>query len=325
MPLAHARGPGHPDALCDTLAIALVEEYLRRDPEARLRLCVTGGRESLFVDGDLASTADFDPAAILRRVLAEVDPTLTAEPFVTCEPVHANFLPKNASFEPWIVYGYATAETPDGWPPAQSAIRQALRAIEAFRAKPDGYALGPDYDLVADDVARELSLRFEHPSTVAREEVEASLKGVLATALPGWSYRALATGSVSEAGLRRRSGISGRAQAADLYSSHIPAHASGIGYAVRHPGNLGAWLARDEARRLVGEGRGRGILLVLRWNPFETRPVIVSVRNERGEDLAAQVDPERFDLGAAYGEYTQEGALTRAFRQAWGGDEKTLN
>ncbi len=324
MPLAHARGPGHPDALCDTLAIALVEEYLRRDPEARLRLCVTGGRESLFVDGDLASTADFDPATILRRVLAEVDPTLTAEPFVTCEPVHANFLPKNASFDPWIVYGYATAETPDGWPPAQSALHQLLPVLEAFRAKPDGYALGPDYDLLADDGTREVSMRFEHPSTVPRDEVETSVRALVASALPGWSFRTLAAGSVTEAGLRRRSGVSGRTQAADLYSSHIPAQASGVGYAVRHPGNLGTWLARDEARRLVGEGHGRGILLVLRWNPFETRPIVVSARNERGQDLASHVDPERFDLAAAYGAYTEEGALTHAFRQAWGGREKTL-
>ncbi len=317
MPLAHARGPGHPDALCDTLAIALVEEYLRRDPEARLHLSVTGGRESLFVDGDLVSTADFDPAAILRRVLTEVDPTLTAEPFVTCEPVHANFLPKNASFDPWIVYGYATSETPDGWPRAQTAVRTFCQAIERFRSQADGYLLGSDYDLYADDSVQELSMRFEHPSTVLKEAVELALRTLLEKTLPGWSFRPLAAGSVSEAGLHRRSGVSGRLQAADLYSSHIPTHASGVGYPIRHPGNLGVWLARAEAQRLVKEGFGRGILLVLRWNPFETRPLIVSARNEKGEELSAKVSPETFDLSAAQTAFIQEGALMKRFRELW--------
>lgn len=317
MPLAHARGPGHPDALCDTLAIALVEEYLRRDPEARMRLCVTGGRESLFVDGDLVSAADFDPAAILRRVLTEVDPTLTAEPFLTCEPVQANFLPKNASFEPWIVYGYATAETPDGLPPAQSAVRAFAQAVERFRSQSDGYLLGSDYDLFADDSARDLSMRFEHPATVLKEAVEVAMRSLLEKTLPSWSFRSLAAGSVSEAGLRRRSGVSGRLQAADLYSSHIPAHASGVGSPIRHPGNLGAWLARAEAQRLVKEGFGRGILLVLRWNPFETRPLIVSARNEKGEELSTKISAEMFDLSAVQTAFVQEGALMKRFREPW--------
>lgn len=317
MPLAHLRGPGHPDALCDAMAIALVEEYARRDPEARMRLCVTGGRESVFVDGDILSTADFDPASVLRRVLADVDPTLSAEPFLTCDTVQANFLPSHSSFEPWIAYGYATSETEDGWPLAQSVARTFARALEEKRTQEDGYLLGADYDLIVDDAHRELALRIERSATIDRAASHRLLQSLKDAVLPGWTLRELSSGSTSEAGLRRRSGVSGRVGAYDVYSSHIPSHLSGVGYALRHPGNLGAWLAREAAQRLVKEGAGRGILIVLRWEPLETRPTIVSVRNERGDDLSARLDHDAFDLSALHTEWVKEGMLGTMFRSVW--------
>lgn len=314
MPLAHLRGPGHPDALCDAMAIALTEEYLHRDADARMRLCVTGGRESIFVDGDILSSADFDPATVLRRVLTDVDPTLSAEPFLTCDTVQANFLPLHSSFEPWIVYGYATAETPDAWPLAQHAARLFVRALEEARAREQGYLLGSDYDVIADDAHREISIRMERPASVDRVAGEKLMQAVVQKAIPGWSLRLLPSGSTSEAGLRRRSGVSGRVGAYDVYSSHIPAHSSGIGYALRHPGNLGAWLARAEAQRLVKEGAGRGVLIVLRWDPLETRPLIISVRNEKGDDLSTKIDHDFFDLSLPHESLTKEGELGRVFR-----------
>lgn len=317
MPLAHLRGPGHPDALCDAMAIALVEEYLQRDPDARMRLCVTGGRESVFVDGDILSTADFDPAQVLRRVLSDVDPTLSAEPFLTCDTVQANFLPPNSSFEPWIVYGYATADTASGWPVAKDAAQTFVRGLEQARAGEEGYLLGSDYDVISDDGKRELSVRMERSLSVNREVSDALLYKIQRIHLPEWSLRLLSSGSTPEAGLGRRSGVSGRASAYDGYSSHIPSHASGVGYALRHPGNLGAWLARAAAKRLVAEEAGRGILIVLRWDPLETRPTIVSVRNERGDDLHTKIDHDSFDLSGEHGLLAKEGMLTKAFREDW--------
>ena len=317
MPLAHLRGPGHPDALCDAMAIALVEEYLRRDTDARMRLCVTGGRESVFVDGDILSVADFDPAAVLRRVLTDVDPLLSAEPFVTCDTVHANFLPLHSSFEPWIVYGYATSETPDGLPLAQHAARKFVRALEKARTSENGYLFGSDYDVITDDVRRELSIRIERPASVDRVDGEKLLQQLREQILPDWTLRYLPSGSTTEAGIRRRSGVSGRAGAYDVYSSHIPAHNSGIGYALRHPGNLGSWLAREAAQRLVIAGKGRGVLIVLRWDPLETRPLIVSARNEKGDDLSAHLDHDAFDLSASHERFTRDGVLNDALREIW--------
>lgn len=297
MSLARFRGPGHPDALCDLMAAALTEAYLERDPEARTRFCVTGGRESVFVDGDLVTTADFDAAHVLRRVIAEVDPVLSFEPFLTCDAVQTEFLPSAASADPCVIIGYATAETSDGLSLARSSGRAFLRAIESVRTKKeDGFVLGSDYDILMDDVRREATVRMEIAIETDIVAIERVLADLLESVLHGWKLRFTGKGIIGTSGLRRRSGMSGRTSSADQGSSHLPSSVSGIGYVVRHPANLGAWLAHAWARRCASEGKGRGVLLVLCWDAYEHRPRLVSARNERGEDLARFVDLAAFDL-----------------------------
>lgn len=318
MSLARFRGPGHPDALCDLMAASLVEAYLERDPDARTRFCVTGGRESVFVDGDLVSSADFDAAPVLRQVIAEVDPVLSFESFLTCDAVQAEFLPLAASADPCVVIGYATAETPDQWPLARSAGRQFVQAIEFVRKKEeDGFVLGSDYDVMMDDVRREAIVRMEITSEAHIGVIEGLLQELLDGALQGWKLRLAGKGVIGLSGLRRRSGASGRTSSADQGSSHLPSSASGIGHVVRHPGNLGAWLARAEAKRLVREGKGRGVLLVLRWDAYETRPQLVSARNERGEDLAGNIDLAVLDLSLPHASLSRPDHLTKQLKAEW--------
>ena len=47
MSFARVRGPGQPDQACDLVAASLVEEYLKRDLNARLNLRVSGGYGAL--------------------------------------------------------------------------------------------------------------------------------------------------------------------------------------------------------------------------------------------------------------------------------------
>lgn len=320
MPIARLRGPAHPDVLCDTMALALVEAYLLRDPEARTRVSVSAGRESVFVDGDLVTSADFDAAPILKKTMAEVDPLLALEPFITCEAVQPDVLPQAASSDHCVVVGYATAETSDGLPPARSAGRSFSRVLERFRGQEeDGFMLPPDYDILADDARCELLLRVmgvpQDHLTILQPRVQALLESVL----PAWSLRFAALHGEG-GGLRRSSGRSGVASSADDTTSHLPCMASGVGYVIRHPLNLGRWLAHAATRRLVREERGRGVLLILRWEAGDTRPQLVSARNERGADLSAHVHVADFDLLGAHEAYLSPGLLVAAQRADWDAD-----
>ncbi len=317
MPFARVLGPGHPDRVCDLLCATLVEAYLRRDVQARTRLCATGGRESVFLDGDIVSTADFDALMELKQVLASVDPAITCEPFLTCESVDSELLPAAASAETCIVHGYATADTASGWPFVREQARSFVQALEMLRVQdPNGFVIGSDYELLADERKKELLLRLDYVPADQRTLLETCLTSLRTTLLDGWTLR-LARGLERGGGLRRRAGMSGRGASIDQTSSPLPSNVSGVGFAPRHPFNLGTWLARQEALRLVREGKGRGVLLALLWKPFETRPEIVSLRNERGDDLRSASDAERFDLMHTHVFLEEEPWLVKTLRAEW--------
>jgi hypothetical protein len=59
------------------------------------------------------------------------------------------------------------------------------------------------------------------------------------------------------------------------------------------------------------------VLLVLRWDSYETRPQVVSARNERGEDLTNALDVAAFDLLLPHESLVRPGALVQQIRADW--------
>ncbi|MDQ5919635.1 MAG: S-adenosylmethionine synthetase [Patescibacteria group bacterium] len=320
MPLARFVGPGHPDRLCDRVAIAFVEAYLARDPEARLRVSVTGGRESLFLDGDVVSEADIDVSTEVKRVMAEIDPALAADLFFTCEPVAQDVLPACASFDAVTVCGYATADTPSTLPLAQHIALLVTRCIETYRrTSPEAYGWGPDYEVVVDDTRRLILLRMDADQAYhsAQSDTVLALIRAHSPELEDWTVRVLPHGGEASMGLRRRSGRSGLASSLGTYSSHLPANLSGVGYVKDHPLNLGAWLLHQVARTCVRAGYGRGVLVHALWLPGESRPNILSARNEKGESLLSHIEADCLDLVKARARLAGSGWLTREWEAVY--------
>ena len=70
---AESVSPRHPDKLCDQISDALLDAYLTQDPDARVAIDVAGGHGTVFVTGEVTSTAkDIDIAAITRRIAGDV-------------------------------------------------------------------------------------------------------------------------------------------------------------------------------------------------------------------------------------------------------------
>lgn len=299
MPLARVRGPGEPNQACDLVAAAIVEEYLRRDPGSKLDIRVSGGRGVLFVVGDVATSADFDVSAVVRRTLGQCGVAAAIEPFIALEPMLPGWATDHGAREPVSVYAYATSETADRFPPAVTLARRVAGEMERRRTSDqDWYWLGSDYEVFA-DVSASVSrvfIRAEHVETHTREAVREALRSVIQPLAPDTVIQVNAAGDEARAGLPHRVGSGRYASSLDAYGSHLPAHRSGIGLHAAHPLNAGAWLARAWARNLVHEGRGKAAWVSMTWGPLETRPTCISARNERGDDLSVGVDSIRFDV-----------------------------
>ena len=63
---------GHPDKVCDQISDALLDEYLKQDKHARCAIEVMGGKEKIFITGEVTSTAKVDIESVVKRVLRDI-------------------------------------------------------------------------------------------------------------------------------------------------------------------------------------------------------------------------------------------------------------
>ena len=63
---------GHPDKVCDQISDALLDEYLKQDEHARCAIEVMGGKDKIFITGEVTSTAKVDIESVVKRVLRDI-------------------------------------------------------------------------------------------------------------------------------------------------------------------------------------------------------------------------------------------------------------
>ncbi|MFZ2804403.1 MAG: S-adenosylmethionine synthetase N-terminal domain-containing protein [Patescibacteria group bacterium] len=313
------RFPGHPDKVCDLVAESIVDEYLRRDPDARLRVSVAGGRGALFVSGDVRSSADFDVAALVRRVVGGAGVMAEMEPFVSLEPVGPEQAPLFAAGNelPVTVMGYATSETPELVPEPLLLARRIAKRLEDLRQSDESWFwLGADGEVVVHDGGAEkgmtVFIQVEHgakPIADARKEISA----VVASLAPTFGVKVNELGPTEIRGLANVMGASGHDVAS--YGDLLPSVPRLVGSDTHRAEKAGAWLARHAARGLVVKG-SKAALVTATYLPGEDLPASLSARDERGKDLSSQLDQQSFSLKRVMAEWWRPGLNADAVR--WG-------
>ncbi|HVM90828.1 MAG TPA: S-adenosylmethionine synthetase N-terminal domain-containing protein [Verrucomicrobiae bacterium] len=293
MAFAMSRGSGHPDTACDHVAESLAAEFLRRDPAARCDIRVMGGHGVLFVSGHVKSEADFDAGAIVRKACGEIDPLLALEPFVSLE--RPDGMPLAGSPSPVSVFGYASSETPERLPPAVAFARRGRDELERLRREdPDWYWCGSDFEVSVHGTHG--LARVSHVPSIALEDVRMRVASALARVLPDLDWKVNPAGPETRGGLAGAIGSSRLPVPGGAYGSSLPDTSWSAGLHPRHPAKAGSRLAREVAVDLVDRGLGKAIWIELVYGPDEIFPAFMRIRNERGQDLSASLDPSRFSL-----------------------------
>lgn len=320
MPVARVRGPGHPDQICDLVAAAIVEEYEKRDPASRLHVRVMGGHGALFVAGEVASSADFDVSAVVRRVLGASGVTEETEPFVALEPMAPGWAPEAGAREGVIVTAYATDETKERVPTQMGLSRNVARLLETKRSgDEDWFWVNADYEILVERVEQKYVtvVRVGHTDSKPIAEVRTAIQQLLTEAKIPAPIRINPAGEETKTGLFHRVGSSAQAASQDDVGSLLPHAASGVGLHTRHPLNAGRNLARAVARECLSRELGHAIMVSVSWLPLETRPHQIRIRNERGDDLSKAIDRERFDLKRLPAAYLAPGLLTASLEAGY--------
>ena len=125
---------GQPDKMCDQIADAIVDEYLRRDPKAQVDINVLGAHGMLMIAGEVDSTADFDCGALAAQVYKEIGYAEEIQVFVNLgERSPAMKEARARPSDTVVLTGYATRETREMLPRALVYAHTIARRVDELR------------------------------------------------------------------------------------------------------------------------------------------------------------------------------------------------
>lgn len=272
--------PGHPDALCDQIADALVDEYMRRDPNSRVSLVVLGTHGMMMIGGEVESQADFDLALLAREVYATTGFVDDIEIFANIErPTRLSA--RGVSDQMVIVHGYATAETRERLPRALVHARTLARHVDALRTtdprfswmRADGeVAVTCDQGLI-----RHVAVRVSHMEAIALRDVQTAVfEQVRACLGTEATVSVNATGPFIVDGFRAAGGASGRRTIETTYAGFVPTGAMVFhGQDPWHPARAGVLGARAAARMLVDQGLVQAAQVTVGYEPGRAEPSFI--------------------------------------------------
>ena len=253
---------GHPDKVCDRIADAVLDAYLKQDPLSRVALEVCCKGEHMYLLGEITSRGSVDLSAVARRVIGDIgytSPDLgfddkSAEIVCNIEKqspdiamgVDSSVEEKEGERDKYgrigagdqgMMFGYACSETPELMPLAISLAHKLTRRLTFVRKegilpflRPDGkaqvtvrYVGGKPAGI--DTVV----VSTQHDPSVSMEDLRVAVKReVIDAVIPaemmdeGTKLYINPTGRFVLGGPAGDSGVTGRKIIVDTYGGYCP-------------------------------------------------------------------------------------------------------
>jgi len=301
MKTAESVTEGHPDKVCDQIADALLDEYLKRDPQSRVALEVFGSHGMLMIGGEVTSQGEVDIESMAKQVYRQIGYEDELEVFVNIELQSGDIaqgVDVGGAGDQGIMYGYATAETPSLMPaPIALSHALSLRLADLRRHDPAFAWLRPDGKTqVTMDRGRvkTVVVSAQHAPDIGQDRIRSMLSEqviapVIGT-LDGVELHVNPTGRFVVGGFTADTGLTGRKLMVDTYGGMIP-HGGGAfsGKDSTKVDRSAAYMARFAAKNLVAGGYARKCMVSVAYAIGKADPVMLTARSEDGRDLSPLV------------------------------------
>jgi len=310
---AESVSPKHPDKLCDQISDAILDAHLREDPYARVAVDVAGGHGTIFVTGEVSSSAlSVDVPAIVKRLAGDVE---LVERISAQSPEIAQGVDTGGAGDQGIMVGYATNETPELLP-----LEFVLaRKLNQFLYKKWPFD-GKTQVTTVDGAISVVVASFQHaPHDELKQEIIAWVaQEPLAVATPeAITIHANPAGDWDIGGFDADAGLTGRKLAVDNYGPRVPLGGGAFsGKDASKVDRSGAYMARKIAVDYLKERDAKEVYVYLAYaigypEPVETTVIIDGVQERVvGYDLtpngiisALDLRQPNFEARAAYGHY----------------------
>jgi S-adenosylmethionine synthetase len=301
---------GHPDKVCDQISDAVLDECLRQDPKSRVAIESFGSHGLLVVGGELTTSADFDAAAIAKKLYKDIGYTNELKiitNIVKQSPDIAQGVDTGGAGDQGIMYGYATDETPEFLPKAVVLVHKLAAGLEKLRKtnkefswiKPDGKT----QVTIQNNEVRTILVSTQHDAAVEHDFIQRELiRGLIGPAvgdISGIEILVNPTGRFVQGGFEADTGLTGRKIMVDTYGGLIP-HGGGC-FSGKDPTKVdrsAAYMARFAAKNIVANGLAKKCMISVAYAIGRAEPLMVEAEDENGKSLS-EVVKKNFDFRPA--------------------------
>lgn len=308
---------GHPDKICDQISDAILDAILAQDPDARVACETVVCTGTVFVMGQITTTATVDYASIVRKTVRDIGYTRAKYGFDadSCGVIlsldrqspdialgvdksdeyrnRGEMLDMYGAGDQGMMFGYACDETPELMPMAITLAQRISRRLAEVRKngtfgylRPDGKCqVTVQYD---DDVPTRVDtvvLSTQHgpdvdTATIARDMIQHVIREVVPIGLldDKTKYYINPTGRFEIGGPAADSGLTGRKIIVDTYGGYC-AHGGGS-FSGKDPTKVdrsATYMARYICKNIVAAGLAKRVQIQISYAIGRAKPVSVDV------------------------------------------------
>lgn len=293
---AESVSPKHPDKICDQASDAVLDAYLKGDPNARVAVEVVGGHGKVFVTGEVTSHSHVKVEPIIKRLAGDVEIDVH---LVKQSPEIARGVDTGGAGDQGIMVGFACNETEELLPLEVVLTRQLNQTL--FDIWPND---GKTQVTLKDGQISALVASFQLAATEELRQAVLDWSKKCGVKLANdFSLHVNPSGDWNQGGFDADAGLTGRKLVVDNYGPRIPV--GGGAFSGKDPSKVdrsGAYMARKIARDYLKSRGAKETRVYLAYaigydQPLEAT-VIVDGKQEviTGYDLSPKGIIEFLDL-----------------------------
>ena len=289
---------GHPDKVCDQIADALLDAYMKDDKNTRAGIECTGGKGVIFVTGEVTSKSNVDVSAVVHRVLRDVGYSDNFEVINNLgvqSPDIAQGVDIGGAGDQGMMFGYACNETEKYVPKAMAILQELSRVYDVLRKDypNDFYADGKaqitgyyddDFRLVK---VKTSTISYQN-SEKNREFTDEKIRYYAESICKNYNveveeFLINPTGKFLIGGFDGDAGVQGRKIVVDSYQSFAPV--GGGSFSGKDPTKVdrsGAYKARQLAIRVLKRENLKWCSVQLSYAIGKAEPLAIYIDSDKG-------------------------------------------